>query len=124
MRARSQHSDIEGLHREDSYKGQDGDDQRRDDRVYRRSAVNQNGKRKVVAVVRERNGNSVPTVLRSEGQAHSWIKACVLKGTVLNDHEAASWDGLHGAFEMKRIDHQEAYSLDGACTNFAEEYFS
>jgi hypothetical protein len=25
---------------------------------------------------------------------------------------------------MKRIDHQEAYSLDGACTNQGEEYFS
>ncbi len=25
---------------------------------------------------------------------------------------------------MKRINHQEAYSLDGACTNMAEEYFS
>jgi hypothetical protein len=25
---------------------------------------------------------------------------------------------------MKRIDHQEAYSLDGACTNWAEEFFS
>jgi hypothetical protein len=25
---------------------------------------------------------------------------------------------------MKRIDHTEAYSLDGACTNWAEEFFS
>ena len=25
---------------------------------------------------------------------------------------------------MKRINHQEAYSADGACTNSAEEYFS
>jgi ISXO2 transposase-like protein len=25
---------------------------------------------------------------------------------------------------MKRINHQEAYSLEGACTNMAEEYFS
>jgi hypothetical protein len=25
---------------------------------------------------------------------------------------------------MKRINHREAYSLDGACTNQAEEYFS
>ena len=28
------------------------------------------------------------------------------------------------SFEMKRINHQEACSLDGTCTNFAEEYFS
>jgi hypothetical protein len=25
---------------------------------------------------------------------------------------------------MRRIDHEEAYSLDGACTNWAEEFFS
>jgi ISXO2-like transposase domain len=31
---------------------------------------------------------------------------------------------LHERFEVKRINHQEAYSLDGACTNMAEEYFS
>jgi ISXO2-like transposase domain len=31
---------------------------------------------------------------------------------------------LHERFEMKRINHQEAYSFDGACTNQAEEYFS
>ena len=31
--------------------------------------------------------------------------------------EAASWDDLHERFEVKRIDHQEAYSLDGASTN-------
>lgn len=31
---------------------------------------------------------------------------------------------LHVRFEVKRINHQEAYSLDGACTGMAEEYFS
>jgi hypothetical protein len=25
---------------------------------------------------------------------------------------------------MKRVNHEEAYSLDGACTNWAEEFFS
>jgi hypothetical protein len=30
----------------------------------------------------------------------------------------------HERFEVKRINHEEAYSLDGACTNMAEEYFS
>ena len=38
--------------------------------------------------------------------------------------EAASWDNLHERFEIKRINHQEVYSLDGACTNMAEEYVS
>jgi hypothetical protein len=31
---------------------------------------------------------------------------------------------LHEHFEVRRINHQEACSLDGACTNWAEEYFS
>jgi hypothetical protein len=31
---------------------------------------------------------------------------------------------LHERFEVKRIDHQEAYSLNGARTNMAEEHVS
>jgi hypothetical protein len=81
-----------------------------ENRVDRRLSRNQSGKRKVVVIVRERNGNSVPAVFRTEGQAQSWIKARVAKGTVLNADEATSWDGLHGAFEIKRINHQEAYT--------------
>jgi hypothetical protein len=29
--------------------------------------------------------------------------------------EAGSWDNLHERFEVKRINHQEAYSMDDAC---------
>jgi ISXO2-like transposase domain len=46
------------------------------------------------------------------------------EGNGVHADEAASWDNLHERFEIKRINHQEAYSLDGACTNMAEEYFS
>ena len=52
------------------------------------------------------------------------VCARIAKGTVVHADEAASWDNLHERFEVKRINHQEAYSLDGACTNMAEEYFS
>jgi hypothetical protein len=95
-------------------------DYRRD----RRYARNQNGKRKVVVIVRERGGNSVPAVFGTESQAAAFIRARIVKGTVVHADEAGSWDGLQDRFEMKRINHQEAYSLDGACTNYAEEYFS
>lgn len=97
---------------------------RKEDRRDRRFLENQSGKRKVVVIVRERNGHSLPAVFRTEGQALSFIKARVAKGTIVNADEAPSWDSLHANFEMKRINHQEAYSLDGACTNWAEEYFS
>jgi transposase-like protein len=96
----------------------------RENRVDRRLSRHQNGKRKVVVIIRERNGGSVPAVFKSEAQAISFIRARVAKGTVVNADEASSWDGLNAKFEMKRINHEEAYSYDGACTNWAEEYFS
>jgi ISXO2-like transposase domain len=90
----------------------------------RRLTNNQSGKRKCVVIVREPGGNSVPAVFRSEGQALNFIRARVAKGTVINADEGNGWNDLHGQYEMQRINHQEAYSLNGACTNWAEEYFS
>jgi transposase-like protein len=90
----------------------------------RRFAMNQSGKRKAVVVIRERDGNTLPAVFRTEGQALSFIKSRIAKGTVVNADESANWNELHSRFEMKRINHEEAYSLDGACTNWAEEFFS
>lgn len=96
----------------------------REQRVDRRLFENRNGKRKCVVIVRERNGNSVPAVFGSEGAALSWVKSRIQPGTLVNADEAGSWNDLHSKYEMKRINHQEAYSQDGACTNMAEEYFS
>jgi ISXO2-like transposase domain/Transposase zinc-ribbon domain len=97
---------------------------RADRRLDRRFAVNQSGKRKAVVVIRERDGNSLPAVFRTEGQALNFIRARIAKGTIVNADESANWNELHSRFEMKRINHEEAYSLDGACTNWAEEFFS
>jgi transposase-like protein len=90
----------------------------------RRFRLNQSGKRKAVVVIRERGGNTLPAVFRSEKQALSFIKKRIAKGTIVNADESANWNELHGRFEMKRINHEEAYSLNGACTNWAEEFFS
>ncbi len=90
----------------------------------RRLAVNQNGKRQCVVIIRERNGNSVSAVFKAESHAANFIKARVCHGTKLQADEAGSWDALHKNFEVARINHEEAYSLDGACTNMAESYFS
>ena len=90
----------------------------------RRLAENQTGKRKVVVVIREHGGDSLPAVFKTEGAAVRFIRSHLKPGTVVTADEASSWDGLHASFEMKRINHSEAYSLDGACTNWAEEFFS
>jgi transposase-like protein len=96
----------------------------KENRIDRRLWVHQTGKRKVVVVIREHGGETLPGVFKSEGAAVNWIKSRVQKGTVLNADEANSWNDLHGRFEVKRINHQEAYSLNGACTNWAESYFA
>lgn len=96
----------------------------RENRRDRRLLRNQTGKRQVVVVVRERGGNSVPAVFKSESHAASFIRSRIAKGTTVNADEAASWDHLHDRFEVRRINHEEAYSFDGACTNWAEEFFS
>ena len=75
-------------------------------------------------MIRERGGNSVPAVLNTESQAAPFIRGRIAKGTVVHADEVASWDNLHERFEVKRLNHQEAYNLDGACTNMAEEYLS
>jgi transposase-like protein len=96
----------------------------RENRVDRRLARNQSGKRKAVIVIRERNGRSLPAVFRTEGQALSFIRSRIAKGMIINADESSSWDALHAQYEMRRVNHEEAYSLDGACTNWAEEFFS
>ncbi len=94
------------------------------DRVDRRRYENQSGKRQCVVIVRERDGGSLPAVFRSEAQALTFIQSRVAKGTVIHADESNAWNELHSKYEMKRINHQEAYSLDGACTNMAEGFFS
>jgi transposase-like protein len=95
----------------------------REKRVDRRLLKNQNGKRQVVVVIRERDGRTLPGVFPSVVAALSFIRSRVAKGTVLHADEASSWNDLHAHLVMHRINHQEAYSFDGACTNGAEGFF-
>ncbi len=94
------------------------------DRQDRRLAEEQTGKRQVVVVARERGGRTITTVAGSEAAAVPSIRATVAAGSVIHADEAAGWDRLHAHYEMRRINHSVAYSLDGACTNQAESFFS
>ncbi|WP_448188071.1 IS1595 family transposase [Azospirillum sp. sgz301742] len=96
----------------------------KDDRKDRRLAENQTGKRRVVVAIRERNGRTLTSVFPSEDASIAFIKARIAKGATVHADEAACWDDLHAKFAMKRINHAQAYSEDGACTNQAESYFS
>ena len=96
----------------------------RENRIDRRLRRHQSGKRQVVVVIRERDGMTLPGVFKSEAEALSFIRRKVVPGAELHADESGAWNPLHGRFVMHRINHQEAYSLDGACTNDAESFFS
>jgi transposase-like protein len=96
----------------------------KENRVDRRKAENQNGKRRVVVVARERHGRTITTVKRSEADGVAFVESVVAHGSVIQADEAAHWDALHAKYKTFRINHQQAYSLNGACTNQAESFLA
>jgi transposase-like protein len=95
------------------------------DRIDRRLAVNQNGKRQSVIVARERNGKTITFVTKSEGEAVSTLKDRIELGSIVFADEASHWDQLHARYDTRRINHSEMYSdLNGCSTNMAEAFFS
>jgi len=94
------------------------------DRRDRRFLENRSGKRQSVIVIRERNGQSLTFVGKSEAAGVAHVLDNVSKDAVLHADEASHWDALHGAYDARRINHSECYSDGNACTNMAESFFS
>jgi transposase-like protein len=97
---------------------------RKEDRVDRRLAVHQNGKRQVVVVARERDGETLTHVAKSEAEGVPFVLATVATGATVHADEASHWDNLEAKFLTRRINHSVEYSTPEACTNMAESFFS
>ena len=93
------------------------------DRTDRRLAQ-ETMRRQSLVVARQRGGRILPIVVARETDAVAFIRRNVMPGTIVHADEAAGWDRLHAFYEMRRINHSESYSRDGACTNQAESFFS
>jgi transposase-like protein len=96
----------------------------KENRRDRRLAVNQNGKRRVVVIAREKNGKTLPFVFKSEAASLPILSQIILPGSTVHADEATHWDALHAKYLTKRINHEWAYSDGEACTNDAESFFS
>ncbi|MDO8296059.1 MAG: IS1595 family transposase [Caulobacter sp.] len=96
----------------------------KDHRVDRRTAIAQTGKRQVVVVMRERDGQTVTHVAKSEGAAVPHIMSKIAANSIIHADEATSWDRLDVRYAMARINHSQCYSDGNACTNMAESFFS
>jgi hypothetical protein len=74
--------------------------------------------------MRERGGRTLARVFPAETDAVQAIRQRIAKGTTVHADESTAWNPLHASFAMRRINHQDGYSIDGACTNGVESYFS
>jgi hypothetical protein len=95
-----------------------------ENRVDRRLAQHQTGKRRVVIALRQRKGRTLPFVAQHEGYGVELAKRLVCRLATIHADEASHWDALHSGWETKRINHSTAYSDGEGCTNQAESYFS
>jgi transposase-like protein len=96
----------------------------REQRVDRRRLGNRSGKRRVVVVLRQRGGRTLTRTFLRDAQGVDFARERVAPGSVVSADEVAHWDLLDPDFDMRRINHSEAYSRGGAHTNLAESYFS
>ena len=97
---------------------------RKDERRDRRLSENRSGKRQVVVVGRERDGQSLTVVAKSEALGGEIVTATIHHMSTVHADEASHWDGLHAKFDTRRINHSQTYSDGFACTNQAESFFS
>jgi len=96
----------------------------REDRVDRRLLGNRSGKRRVVVALRQRGGRVLTRTFIGEAEGVEFARQRIAPGSVVSADEVSHWDLLEPAFEMRRINHSDAYSRDGTHTNQVESYFS
>jgi transposase-like protein len=97
---------------------------RKADRVDRRLAEHQTGKRRCVVAMRERGGRTLPFVVITEDQAVPLVRQVVEHGSTVYADEASSWDALHAFYDARRVNHSIAFHDEGVSTNWAESFFS
>ncbi|WP_370312535.1 IS1595 family transposase [Sagittula sp.] len=97
---------------------------RKEDRKDRRLSRNKSDRRRVVVVMRERYGRTLPMVTLAEAEGVALVSENVDRMATLSADEASHWDLLHAGWNVDRVNHSECYSDHGKHTNMAESYFS
>lgn len=96
----------------------------REARVDRRLLANCSGRRRIVVALRQRGGRTLTRAFLREVEGVGFATERIAPGSVLAADEVAHWDLLEPSFDVRRINHSDAYSRDGVHTNLAESFFS
>ncbi|MDH5681134.1 MAG: IS1595 family transposase [Spirochaetota bacterium] len=102
------------------------------DRVDRRLAENQSGKKRAVVSLSQRgtkgSKRTLTFVAKSENQRdiNAIVKRYVAKRTIINADESSAYDILHANYKMKRVNHSINYvdPKTKASVNLTESFFS
>jgi transposase-like protein len=97
---------------------------RKADRKDRRLRMHQTGKRQVVVVARERDGETLTQVHKSEADGVAFVASTVQPGATIHADEASHWDALEARYLTKRVNHSVEYATVESNTNQAESFFS
>jgi hypothetical protein len=74
-----------------------------EDRLDRRLAEEQTGKRQVVVVMRQRKGRTLSFVFRRESDAIPTVRERIPFGSSIHADESRAWDVLHAHYDMHRV---------------------
>ena len=98
---------------------------RKEDRKDRRLKANRSDRRRVVIVLRERQGRTLTFVGKEEAEGVSHALRLVDRAAVMHADEGSHWDLLDPFFASERVNHSREYSRGhGKHTNWVESYFS
>ena len=114
------HVEIDGAY----FGGHVRQENRKEDRKDRRLKENQSDRRRVVIVMRERAGRTLPFVVKAEAEGVALASENVSRTATMSADEASHWDLLHSGWSVDRVNHSLVYSDHGKHTNMAESYFS
>lgn len=86
--------------------------------------ANCSGKRLFFIALRQRSGRILTRTFLREAKGAASARERIARGSRLSADEAAHWDLLEPACDVRRINHSDAYSRDGIHINLAESFLS
>jgi len=92
--------------------------------AFKRYTIKKTKNRRVITIMKQRGGRTVPFIGFKESDALEAITKTVSSGAIIQADEARAWDGLLRLYDMMRIKHSYAFSSNQACTNNAESFFA